>query len=222
MGGGDRFPRPIPARAGEPWSGRTAARSFEAYPRPRGGATDTAERWLCLSGLSPPARGSHARLPPLATVRGPIPARAGEPGPVRRRSWLFSAYPRPRGGAPSAVDSGSFLFGLSPPARGSQDETAGILRAPGPIPARAGEPRTPSARPSFASAYPRPRGGAEIVARRARGQMGLSPPARGSLGCPRAHQFRRGPIPARAGEPRSAGRAAPLVRAYPRPRGGAR
>ena len=54
-----------------------------------------------------------------------------------------------------------------------------------------------------------------------RAQSGLSPPTRGSHGGYRAGVFARGSIPAHAGEPIVVDEIRPLVRVYPRPRGGA-
>ena len=49
---------------------------------------------------------------------------------------------------------------------------------------------------------------------------GLSPLARGNRPCRPGQDCRRGPIPARAGEPATILTIGPAIRAYPRSRGG--
>ena len=216
-----RVTGPIPARAGEPTSiavrdDRPDRRAYprprggaslyrvlaarkhsRAYPRPRGGAmpASSSSRDVSAAGLSPPARGSRR-------------ASCGPP-----RGYL---YP-----------------GLSPPARGSQDADTDrrACRTGGPIPARAGEPNrprhlrelairmglSPPARgsqlrcvdgtPSERTwAYPRPRGGAPVLARisnASMSQMAYPRPRGGAIiHYSRLREARKtGPIPARAGEP---------------------
>ena len=103
--------------------------------------------------------------------------------------------------------AGNTVVALSPPGRS--------------IPAHAGEPRsTPGLWPAR-TVYPRPRGGARGVVHAGCFGVGLSPPTRGS---PRDHSTPGGfdgSIPAHAGEPPPARRAAPCPGVYPRPRGGA-
>ncbi len=91
--------------------------------------------------------------------------------------------------------------GLSPLARGNLGWICVHLFAPGPIPARAGEPRLDYFVDVSSGAYPRSRGGTIDFARQRFFFMGLSPLARGNQ-----IQFadpldELGPIPARAGEP---------------------
>ena len=71
----------------------------------------------------------------------------------------------------------------------------------GSIPAHAGEPRSSTAPRGRAWVYPRPRGGADLVAVAGLLQGGLSPPTRGSQRLERAVRAVRGSIPAHAGEP---------------------
>ena len=152
---------------------------------------------------------------------GPIPARAGEP--VQRGLALsgLRAYPRPRGGAAATDDIWLDLGGLSPPARGSLNPCPHHERLRRPIPARAGEPSYGAASYGAAGAYPRPRGGAVEKLVTASSCTGLSPPARGSPSRGVRQRDKRGPIPARAGEPTEIGAVTGAIRAYPRPRGGA-
>ncbi len=73
--------------------------------------------------------------------------------------------------------------------------------AQGPIPARAGEPVKPNMPPEQFRAYPRSRGGTCSLLPPAAAAMGLSPLARGNHLVAIEIWSRRGPIPARAGEP---------------------
>ena len=52
------------------------------------------------------------------------------------------AYPRSRGGTFNAGCGALMAGGLSPLARGNQSGSEGILPSMGPIPARAGEPKS--------------------------------------------------------------------------------
>ena len=51
---------------------------------------------------------------------GPIPASAGEPQVLRRRTPVWRAYPRERGGTSLTWDVDLTLKGLSPRARGNR------------------------------------------------------------------------------------------------------
>ena len=151
---------------------------------------------------------------------GPIPARAGEPPrqtPSPRWSW---AYPRSRGGTGGGGVHWHVRWGLSPLARGNLPARAGAGQCQGPIPARAGEPRSASSALLLVWAYPRSRGGTPGVCTDGDLGWGLSPLARGNRCELRVPAGRDGPIPARAGEPLLVCAVTFLVRAYPRSRGG--
>ncbi len=172
-------------------------------------------------GLSPPARGSPEARHARHVAPRPIPARAGEPSGRSATGCSDRAYPRPRGGA---IDFGQVTtggLGLSPPARGSPNGRSALTARIGPIPARAGEPRTRPPVAALGWAYPRPRGGALVELEEVSPLRGLSPPARGSLCLPSDAGCRPRPIPARAGEPQSDSCGMTELKAYPRPRGGA-
>ncbi len=111
--------------------------------------------------------------------------------------------------------------GLSPPARGSQRGRTRAYPMLGSIPARAGEPFICIRAHTSSKVYPRPRGGAGGTTWRAVQNTGLSPPARGSPNATCPDGFRRGSIPARAGEPYGVEPEGEQDRVYPRPRGGA-
>ncbi len=69
-------------------------------------------------------------------------------------------------------------------------------------------------------AYPRSRGGTQVFAEGVPGVNGLSPLTRGNLHALANNEISKGPIPAHAGEPASAGTHFLRCRAYPRSRGG--
>ena len=209
--------RSIPARAGEPALHRLRAERTGVYPRPCGGALTTLARDgdggvyprpcggarlmavhnTTASGLSPPVRGSPFLHHGSRGHRGSIPARAGEPGRMRK----------------------IYTEGLSPPVRGSpvgRGAESLLLRS---IPARAGEPRAGRGRPRCEPVYPRPCGGACLHP--LSGYSGLSPPVRGSRRVRLRRGAEPGSIPARAGEPPPRRSATRHRRVYPRPCGGA-
>ena len=74
-----------------------------------------------------------------------------------------------------------FNGGLSPLARGNRLDPRFLLIAAGPIPAHAGEPALPWVPLTPCRAYPRSRGGTQIVGMALAMLVGLSPLARGNL-----------------------------------------
>ena len=203
--GGAGESRSIPAHAGEPRQTDPKPAAHKVYPRPRGGTLAASIPCITRRGLSPPTRGNQRR--PLSTARGDgsIPAHAGEP---RTRATLPSI--------------GLSVAGLSPPTRGNPGEPVVDAYRAGSIPAHAGEPCSQSwARPS-AAVYPRPRGGTHQRRDLRLRVVGLSPPTRGNQLRPSGRARSRRSIPAHAGEPTIAARAASMASVYPRPRGGTR
>ena len=195
---------PIPARAGEPSTSRRPTPASRAYPRSRGGTAFVALVDCIIKGLSPLARGNLQGPGPVGRSLGPIPARAGEPAWCSCSHLDTRAYPRSRGGTnpPSAIEVRT--RGLSPLARGNREGARPPCPPEGPIPARAGEPACLLRPRSASRAYPRSRGGTgrELLADLL--DSGLSPLARGNRLGIRCRVARRGPIPARAGEPEKA------------------
>ena len=109
--------------------------------------------------------------------------------------------------------------GLSPLARGNRwQATCGHLRA-GPIPARTGQPRKKRARGFQCRAYPRSHGATTAGKSSTRDSPGLSPLARGNPRQVPSAVFFGGPIPARTGQPLSAGLGRGVGGAYPRSHG---
>ncbi len=179
----------------------TPAESFlnGAYPRSRGathGAATLAHRY---QGLSPLARGNLAKRTVQTPLRGPIPARAGQPVPSLDRDGMTWAYPRSRGATSALGVSAWAPEGLSPLARGNRHRQGCSSSSAGPIPARAGQPNPYASDSSRDKAYPRSRGATGMRSCTGREGSGLSPLARGN------------PIPA--------GQSVAQRRAYPRSRG---
>ncbi len=171
-------------------------------------------------GLSPLARGNLGRGQCIGAGLGPIPARAGEPYARRCSKHPCWAYPRSRGGTDGLTKLARLGEGLSPLARGNLGSCAHSAKCPGPIPARAGEPTPPTPSALSTRAYPRSRGGTHAPDARRHPHRGLSPLARGNRRGEGGRGERKGPIPARAGEPRGPSRRCGWCRAYPRSRGG--
>ena len=171
-------------------------------------------------GLSPLARGNPLGQRLVCCIKGPIPARAGEPPWQARQGWRPWAYPRSRGGTVTEETIIDGVTGLSPLARGNHQGGIVQPRRPGPIPARAGEPSMPESSGERMRAYPRSRGGTACLLAAHLMQRGLSPLARGNRNIFCKVIAFCGPIPARAGEPMSITLITGVPGAYPRSRGG--
>ena len=172
-----------------------------------------------LPGLSPLARGNHARSDWFQMLPGPIPARAGQPQWSRSHQPSLAAYPRSRGATCLDATVLRAFEGLSPLARGNRHGTNRPRCRARPIPARAGQPglRTPLV--FCYGAYPRSRGATLIFSQEQAHTEGLSPLARGNRKSAKRKTMARGPIPARAGQPPGCRLRQTDVRAYPRSRG---
>ena len=170
-------------------------------------------------GLSPLARGNRRLSGPCCRGKGPIPARAGQPGAAALLAALPGAYPRSRG---ATRQPGRPIFcnrGLSPLARGNLNACRWNHADRGPIPARAGQPASRPARRPMNGAYPRSRGATDAGSASLGQSPGLSPLARGNLGLAGDQRGGQRPIPARAGQPSPSDGPAACSRAYPRSRG---
>jgi len=153
-------------------------------------------------------------------LRGPIPARAGEPITYKKRGTRSRAYPRSRGGTLQATYMTYKTRGLSPLARGNQLASRQSSTGSGPIPARAGEPSDEYTAALCMRAYPRSRGGTKAQNDPTACITGLSPLARGNPWTQGFGGTHHGPIPARAGEPYHSKYILWSDWAYPRSRGG--
>ena len=213
-------PGSIPASAGEPAMGRSAATAGWVYPRECGGTFLMSPRALRNCGLSPRVRGNHGRRGRRGPGEGSIPASAGEPS--RRRTWWRGTrvYPRECGGTVTTLDSSCSRPGLSPRVRGNRRRVRGGVGEEGSIPASAGEPRPQGPRPGVRWVYPRECGGTPPLASVDASTTGLSPRVRGNRGGERRDQVFVGSIPASAGEPLEAQGRRRQDRVYPRECGG--
>ena len=211
---------PIPAGAGETRRLGSTSLWLRAYPRWRGGNVTSTPKGKGNKGLSPLARGKHARDHRPPAHHGPIPAGAGETGTANCASPASRAYPRWRGGN---FEPGYFYVdgkGLSPLARGKHVLYSMVMALSGPIPAGAGETSIARCRTSRGRAYPRWRGGNQPTCSAPCWVLGLSPLARGKRRSRCRGTSRAGPIPAGAGETRGRTSIRCDAGAYPRWRGG--
>ena len=151
---------------------------------------------------------------------GPIPAQAGEPGTGPCSRWSLRAYPRAGGGTTRYRPDAPHDRGLSPRRRGNRARADRDGDGLGPIPAQAGEPESSSRSRSGIKAYPRAGGGTAIAIIDGNPDAGLSPRRRGNPGAVKRSVPALGPIPAQAGEPRTAPSNRRNSRAYPRAGGG--
>ena len=118
------------------------------------------------------------------------------------QSRVTGAYPRSRGATFWSKAFGYPVLGLSPLARGNLSDVTTTSPVMRPIPARAGQPAYRNALRTLPGAYPRSRGATGDAGERVEQIIGLSPLARGN---PRNWSLAfppKGPIPARAGQPR--------------------
>ncbi len=214
-----RTGRSIPARAGQPSWRRLTWPGVRVYPRTRGATAQTwrARRWG--TGLSPHARGNPADIPFTRARMGSIPARAGQPCPGPRRLVLRGVYPRTRGATAETRCSVVSSWGLSPHARGNHLIARHSGGTSGSIPARAGQPRSPSSCSGSARVYPRTRGATEYTSAAEIDKLGLSPHARGNQPTALFRWNGIGSIPARAGQPASEPTSTSQSWVYPRTRG---
>ena len=230
----------IPARAGEPLTRDTSCASMRVYPRASGGTgvddpyrnpatglsprergnPPPSPRRRHTTGLSPRERGNLTWQEQSKIELGSIPARAGEPSARRPISGITGVYPRASGGTYHASPGISKHQGLSPRERGNHHERIAGHERVRSIPARAGEPRSPSSPRGSSRVYPRASGGTGRRPSRYGVARGLSPRERGNHPPARAYHQRRRSIPARAGEPSSVATTLCHSGVYPRASGG--
>ena len=150
--------RPIPARTGQPCS-KPMRRVFErAYPRSHGATSWQVSDLLLSQGLSPLARGNRTASDAQIALKGPIPARTGQPHISCAQCSASRAYPRSHGATSTHGSVVLVVAGLSPLARGNQAVRMPTGSRYGPIPARTGQPSYLSTRRSASGAYPRSHG----------------------------------------------------------------
>ena len=211
----------IPARAGEPVGDHDGARVDQVHPRACGGASSVSSVMGSSFGSSPRVRGS----PGAALRRGDslrfIPARAGEPVLWSWTTGIPSVHPRACGGAECPICRPDHNSGSSPRVRGSLVLVRQAELDRRFIPARAGEPRSRTARSRSTPVHPRACGGARTKPSAINRSSGSSPRVRGSQAIITLDRDLPRFIPARAGEPLSARTIERLTRVHPRACGGA-
>ena len=151
---------------------------------------------------------------------GSIPACAGEPVTDPSEPYTLKVYPRVCGGTSIQKAAGCWRAGLSPRVRGNLQQCRFKSPSMRSIPACAGEPSSAEAKHQLQPVYPRVCGGT-IASRRPYPVLrGLSPRVRGN----RLHwvpsRYRKGSIPACAGEPSSSSCGPLQCPVYPRVCGG--
>ena len=97
--------RSIPACAGEATPLARCAASSGVYPRVCGGSASALASLSCYSGLSPRVRGKPRQRVDGRTLRGSIPACAGEAADGVSSAMMGGVYPRVCGGSASACRS---------------------------------------------------------------------------------------------------------------------
>ena len=187
-----------------------------------GGTSVHAKMSDILTGLSPRVRGNQAERADRSGGDGSIPACAGEPRPGSCAPSSRGVYPRVCGGTGRWRKGGGGLSGLSPRVRGNHKATTVGRRAPGSIPACAGEPDLDGAGLDRGGVYPRVCGGTSRTCWVLLPSQGLSPRVRGNPGMRRTRRASSGSIPACAGEPLFRVVVAGYRRVYPRVCGGTR
>ena len=210
----------IPARAGEPALSMVISSLLEVYPRACGGTQFVAGPRQFAHGLSPRVRGNRRPSSAAPCPGRSIPARAGEPTCACPAPPPVAVYPRACGGTSTIQECEADLGGLSPRVRGNLQNGGAVDDRLGSIPARAGEPPSPASDQPTPGVYPRACGGTRRSSRRRRWGSGLSPRVRGNPLLPGFPTFKKGSIPARAGEPADQEVQHRLDGVYPRACGG--
>jgi len=215
-------PGTIPARAGQPTPRPRACPADWDYPRSRGATNIFFNEDMYNAGLSPLARGNLLAAAGALPTSGTIPARAGQPSCLPTTAMPDRDYPRSRGATMYTPITFSDGAGLSQLARGNLSAGIGKCSYVGTIPARAGQPRPTRTRSATSMDYPRSRGATTRCATPRMRRRGLSPLARGNRADTGHADSSRRTIPARAGQPATAGTPACECRDYPRSRGATR
>ena len=194
-------PGSIPACAGEPVRCLAFRSQCRVYPRVCGGTVVLKVALWSGEGLSPRVRGNHAHAKGVVTVKGSIPACAGEPDCGRLGQVGDGVYPRVCGGTEVWEGDSYGTCGLSPRVRGNLLRPLRLRRHAGSIPACAGEPGIRGIRGRWFWVYPRVCGGTDAMAVTLTLEQGLSPRVRGNQAAKYCGRWARGSIPACAGEP---------------------
>ena len=195
-----RARRSIPACAGETEDDDALHHSTEVYPRVCGGNPGCRRCSRKSGGLSPRVRGKRGGDGGRGRRAWSIPACAGETRSGRMRCSIRGVYPRVCGGNRPAYAGVAQFQGLSPRVRGKRGDGACSRCRPGSIPACAGETHELLPGTFHRLVYPRVCGGNTGAAGGWRSSRGLSPRVRGKHHLGQGQPWRRGSIPACAGE----------------------
>ena len=170
----------IPACAGEPGELDAQHLFRRVHPRVCGGAISAWPREKVKTGPSPRVRGSLSHGGPALSIRGSIPACAGEPCSGTLPLASSRVHPRVCGGARCTPPYGEPCPGPSPRVRGSHSSTRVAAGGGGSIPACAGEPGRGGLGPFSLRVHPRVCGGACATSSSSSRTRGPSPRVRGS------------------------------------------
>ena len=210
----------IPACAGEPSAQASRSQAKWVYPRVCGGTSPIPASQSLGSGLSPRVRGNQDGLSVTKTIKGSIPACAGEPTICTGRRPTRRVYPRVCGGTSSGRADSVAWPGLSPRVRGNLAQYHRAPMSRGSIPACAGEPTGRTGREGSSRVYPRVCGGTVDRVDGSAWIAGLSPRVRGNPAELVDRGVDHGSIPACAGEPRPIRSTTTTIGVYPRVCGG--
>ena len=191
----------IPARAGEPQTGRRFRRRPWDHPRAGGGTLVNVAHDNASGGPSPRGRGNLKICEYWPVTPGTIPARAGEPGSGQGDPLFGGDHPRAGGGTGGVSRFVWLRRGPSPRGRGNLVYLCLMVAGLGTIPARAGEPKTAGDGLYTNRDHPRAGGGTVPVGCLAPFPLGPSPRGRGNHVLIVVVQVLARTIPARAGEP---------------------
>ena len=170
----------IPAGAGNTMSGTMPRLSGPVYPRWRGEHPMDPTFAVCVTGLSPLARGTlqlDARMNLLTRF---IPAGAGNTRRMIDEVKIQAVYPRWRGQHDARIRSWFCHYGLSPLARGTPTFRRILVPSRRFIPAGAGNTMAQIQLIKISAVYPRWRGEHTTLNSRSPWSGGLSPLARGT------------------------------------------
>ncbi len=171
----------IPAGAGNTMSGTMPRLSGPVYPRWRGEHPMDPTFAVCVTGLSPLARGTlqlDARMNLLTRF---IPAGAGNTRRMIDEVKIQAVYPRWRGEHDARIRSWFCHYGLSPLARGTPTFRRILVPSRRFIPAGAGNTMAQIQLIKISAVYPRWRGEHKTRRSISLSLNGLSPLARGTL-----------------------------------------
>ena len=189
----------IPARAGNTASPAGRKNQSRAHPRSRGEHHVALLISQSFKGSSPLARGTQGGVNVTDSLRGLIPARAGNTPRNLAGAGSRRAHPRSRGEHSGKINHALSVTGSSPLARGTLLTLQNFTTTQGLIPARAGNTPPQLVASPQPRAHPRSRGEHTLPRCNLALVLGSSPLARGTRW--RYHEcgFSWGLIPARAG-----------------------